>query len=237
MAQGVTRFVGIAVGAALLVAGCTPDEGPTGQPVTTSPTAPPSTAQPSTAQPSTSEPSVAVPEPSSTAPVTVTSAPSRLPTATTTQVTRPTVPAESDGPTATATGTGSDGVPAGTADFNQPFAFPSGLTVTIARPVRFTPSPQVQVTEPMTYSWVLVTLRNATSSSIDTGLIGHDASAGGAEAPRVYDPANDIPAPGQNPGALAPGQVRSYRVAFAHQPGQSLAVRTAYGWDGQVIHT
>ena len=83
----------------------------------------------------------------------------------------------------------------------------------------------------------LVTLRNATSSSIDTGLIGHDASAGGAEAPRVYDPANDIPAPGQNPGALAPGQVRSYRVAFAHQPGQSLAVRTAYGWDGQVIHT
>lgn len=231
MAPGVTRFVGVALGAVLLLAGCTPDEGRSGEPVSTSPAATPSIAVP--------EPSTIAPEPSTSAPVTATSPPSRLPTATQTRVTRPTVPASSDGPTglptATATGTGSDGVPTGTADFDQPFAFPSGLTVTVARPVPFTPSAQVRTIPGMTYVWVEVSLRNTTATPIDVGLVGHDATAGGVEATRVYDPAHDILAP--RPGELGPGQLRRYRVGFAQTPGQALSVRTAYGWDAQVVHS
>lgn len=237
VAKGLTRLAGIAVGAALLVSGCTADEGQTGEPVTTSPTA----ALPSVAVPVTS--------PAVTSPAVTTrpsSPPSSIPVASRTQITRPTVSGVPDGsasasrpvglPTATATGTGGDGVPTGTAAFNQPFEFPSGLRVNITTPTVFTPSADVSVLAGMTYVFVTVTLQNASPGPIDIGIVGHDATAGGQEAIRIYDPANNIVTPDQNPGQLAPGRARSYRVGFAQRPGLALQVRTAHGWDGQVIH-
>lgn len=224
------RFAGIAVGAALLMSGCTPDAGQTGEPVLTTPTA-----APSVAIPAPSSTAATSPAPSSTAP---TIRPSSLPASTTTGATRPTVPAVSDGlPTATATGTGSDGVPHGTAAFNQPFEFPSGLKVNVTAPTPFTPSVGVRVIDGMTYVWVRVTLQNASAAAIDIGIVGHDATAGGTEAIRIYDPANNIVTPDENPGSLAPGRVLTYRVGFAQRPRQPLAVRTAFGWDGQVVHS
>ena len=239
MTQAKTRLLGSVVGAALLVAGCTTTPSLTGEPGRTG--------ESGSSSP-TAQPSVAIPVRStSTSPTT--STPTQLPTTSSARVTRPTVPAESDGPsasgttqpsglpTATVTGTGGDGVPQGTATFGQTFRFPSGLQVMVTRPVTFTPSAGVTAVEGMTYAWVMVTLSNASSRPIDTGLVGHDASAGGTEATRIYDRAHQINPAGQTPGELAPGATRTYRVGFTHRRGLALVVRTAYGWDGQVIHT
>ena len=81
-----------------------------------------------------------------------------------------------------------------------------------------------------------VTLQNSSTAPIELGSIGHDASAGGAEAIRFYDSANRIIRPPENPGQLGPGRAAGYRVAFALQRSGALEVRTAYAWDGQVIH-
>ncbi|MGA4670868.1 hypothetical protein ACPCG0_13895 [Propionibacteriaceae bacterium Y1923] len=235
-----SRFVGAALVAPLLVAlllvGCSNDEGQTAEPVVTS------------AGPSAS---VAVPESTSATPHPTSSAPSSLPaTATSPVATRPTVPAEPNGTpsatgtipatsalgTASATGTNEDGVPSGTAAFGQPFQFPSGLKVNVTSPTTFTPTSQADVPAGQRYVWVNVTLQNSSSTAIDIGIVGHDASAGGTEATRIYDPANQIVPADENPGQLGPGQVLSYRVGFAQAPGAALRVRTMYGWDGQVVH-
>lgn len=219
--------------AAVALAGCSPDEGRIAEPVVTSAAASPSVAVPSS------------PAPASTTP------PSSLPASTNrTVATRPTVSSEPNGTsapatsapatsalgTASPTGTTDDGVPSGTAAFNQAFQFPSGLKVNVTRPTTFTPSAEANVPNGLTYVWVTVTLQNSAATPIDLGVIGHDATAGGVEAVRIFDPANAIlPAEG-DPGALAPGQVLSYRVGFAQMARESLQVRTMYGWDGQVIH-
>ena len=125
-------------------------------------------------------------------------------------------------------------MPTGSARFGQTFRFPSGLEVTVTAPVRFTPSGAAPTA--VAHVRVTVTLRNSSSGAIDVGLVGHDATAGGVEAPRFYDPANDVTPPPGGPVELAPGQVRSYRVAFAQQSGGGLVVRTMYGWDGSALH-
>ncbi|MGD7732749.1 hypothetical protein ACQCX5_07275 [Propionibacteriaceae bacterium G57] len=218
--------VGVATVLLVPLAACTRDDALTGQPVGTGSGAVATTgaapSAPASAEPETSSPQTSAANPPAT--------------------TRPTVGAtrpatnKSAVVTASATGTTGDGVPIGGARFGQPFQFPSGLKVNVTAPVRFTPSSSADAPPGVRHVQVTVTLQNSSSAPIDLGTVGHDATSGGVDAVRFFDPGAGIPAPATERDLLAPGAVRTYRVAFAQQNTSPLVVRTMYAWDGAALH-